>query len=163
MLDGLTALLGGGLGGLLRLAPEILKWIDRKNERQHELSMFDKQLEADKQRADMRLAEVNAAGQFQLDASGLDALKEAIKGQSQMTGVPWVDALNQLMRPLITLQWVILLYPAVIVATYTLMLQSGDGALNVLLKVFGPDEKAMVAGIVNFWFLDRVIRKNNGQ
>lgn len=163
MLDGLTALLGGGLGGLLRLAPEILKWIDRKNERQHELSMFDKQLEADKQRADMKLAEVNAAGQFQLDASGLDALKEAIKGQSQMTGVPWVDALNQLMRPLITLQWVILLYPAAIVATYTLMLQSGDGALNALLKVFGPDEKAMVAGIVNFWFLDRVIRKNNGQ
>ncbi len=29
MLDGLTALLGGGLGGLLRLAPEILKWVDR--------------------------------------------------------------------------------------------------------------------------------------
>lgn len=163
MLDGLITLLGGGLGGVLRLAPEVLKWIDRKNERQHELSMFDKQLEADRQRADMKLAEVNAAGQFQLDGAGLDALKEAIKGQSQMTGVRWVDALNQLMRPLITLQWVILLYPAVIVATYALMLQAGDGALNALLKVFGPEEKAMVAGIVNFWFLDRVIRKNNGQ
>jgi len=35
-------LLGGGifgslLGGLFRLAPEVLKWVDKKNERSHEL------------------------------------------------------------------------------------------------------------------------------
>ena len=38
-------LLGGGLlgsifGGLFRLAPEILKLLDKANERKHELNMF---------------------------------------------------------------------------------------------------------------------------
>ena len=159
-MEGFITLLGGGLGGLLRLAPELLKWADRKNERKHELAMLDKQNEADKNRSAAELTALQSAGQFQLDTAALTALQEAIKGQSQLTGVKWVDALSQLMRPLITLQWVIILYPAVIVATYVLMLQAGDGALNALLKVFGPEEKAMVAGIVNFWFLDRVIRHN---
>lgn len=163
MFEGLITLLGGGLGGALRLAPEILKWMDRKNERQHELAMFDKNLEADRLRSDQRLAEVNATAQSALDVAGLQALVEGIKAQGQMTGVKWVDGLNQLMRPAITLQWVVILYPAVIVATYVLMLQAGDGALNALLKVFGPEEKAMVAGIVNFWFLDRVIKYQQGR
>ena len=43
-------ILGGGifgslLGGIFRLAPEVLKFFDKKNERQHELAMFDKQCE----------------------------------------------------------------------------------------------------------------------
>lgn len=159
-MEGLMTIFGGLLGGGFRLVPEIMKFLDAKNARAHELAMFDKQLEADKGRDERELAKIQAQGQMTLDAAGLDALKEAIKGQSQMTGVKWVDGLNQLMRPIITLQWVVLLYPAVIVATYILMLQHGDGAMNALLKVFGPEEKAMVAGIVNFWFLDRVLRKN---
>ena len=38
----IETLLGGLLGGAFRLAPEILKWIDRNGERSHELSMQDK-------------------------------------------------------------------------------------------------------------------------
>ena len=41
----IETLLGGLLGGTFRLAPEILKWIDRKGERGHELAMQDKALE----------------------------------------------------------------------------------------------------------------------
>jgi len=33
-------LLGSIFGGLFRLAPEVLKFLDKKNERQHELNMF---------------------------------------------------------------------------------------------------------------------------
>ena len=32
----LESLLGSLFGGLFRLAPEFLKWLDRKNERDHE-------------------------------------------------------------------------------------------------------------------------------
>ena len=35
----IETLLGGLLGGAFRLAPEILKWLDRNGERSHELSM----------------------------------------------------------------------------------------------------------------------------
>ncbi len=40
----IETLLGGLLGGAFRLAPEILKWLDRKGERGHELAMQDKAL-----------------------------------------------------------------------------------------------------------------------
>ena len=36
----IETLLGGLLGGAFRLAPEVLKWLDRKGERGHELAML---------------------------------------------------------------------------------------------------------------------------
>ena len=38
----IETLLGGLLGGAFRLAPEILKWLDRQGERGHELAMQGK-------------------------------------------------------------------------------------------------------------------------
>ena len=38
----IETLLGGLLGGAFRLAPELLKWLDRKGERGHELAMQNK-------------------------------------------------------------------------------------------------------------------------
>ena len=46
----IETLLGGLLGGAFRLAPEILKWMDRNGERSHELAMQDKALEFEKLR-----------------------------------------------------------------------------------------------------------------
>ena len=36
-------LLGSIFGGLFRLAPEVLKFFDKKNEREHEMAMFSRQ------------------------------------------------------------------------------------------------------------------------
>ena len=44
----IETLLGGLLGAAFRLAPEVLKWLDRKGERGHELAMQDKALEFEK-------------------------------------------------------------------------------------------------------------------
>ena len=54
----IETLLGGLLGGLFRLAPEVLKWIDRAGERRHELAMQDKALEFEKLRGAQRMAEI---------------------------------------------------------------------------------------------------------
>ena len=59
-------LLGGGifgslLGGVFRLVPEVLKSFDKKNERSHELSMFDKQCDVEKTRGVQKLSEISAA------------------------------------------------------------------------------------------------------
>ena len=40
MWETLITVASGGLGGLLRLAPEIMKGFDRKHERAHELAMM---------------------------------------------------------------------------------------------------------------------------
>jgi len=154
----LETLLGGLMGGVFRLIPEGLKFFDRKNERAHELSMLDKNLELDKLRGDMKLAELNATNQGALDTAGLQALIEGIKAQGQPSGVKWVDALNTLMRPVITFQWVILLYPIAIIAQAYLLTQTGVPGAEAIVRMFGDSEKAMCAGIINFWFLDRVVK-----
>jgi hypothetical protein len=149
-------LLGGLLGGIFRIIPEILKWMDRKDERRHELSLQDKQLEFQRLKGSQRLEEIGAESQAQWDAGALDALKGAVAGQDALTGVRWVDGFSHLMRPLITFQWVIVLYPAVIVAGYFMATAAGTPPLQALVECFGPAEKALVAGILNFWFLGRV-------
>jgi hypothetical protein len=158
MLETLITLLGGGLGGLLRLAPEFMRLLDRKNERAHEASMFDKQLEADKLRSDLRIGEANAAGQIAIDQAGLAALVEGVKAQAVQTGVRWVDGLSALMRPLITLQWVILLWPAVIVSSLYGLVVGGAPIWEAVPQVFGTEEKGICSSIIGFWFVDRALR-----
>ena len=152
----IETLLGGALGGLFRLAPEVLKWVDRKNERAHELSMQDKQLEFQKLTGQQRMEEIHAQEDSAWASGALDALKAGIEAQGKPSGVKWVDALNSLIRPVIALQWVILLYPSVLIASFVLSVMAGVPALVALVKVFGPDEKAICASILNFFFVGRV-------
>jgi hypothetical protein len=62
----IETLLGGLLGGVFRLAPEALKWLDRKGERAHELAMQDKALEFERMRGASRMAEIEASGKVLL-------------------------------------------------------------------------------------------------
>jgi hypothetical protein len=155
----METLIGSFLGGLFRIIPEIMKYLDAKNERKHELDMQDKALEFQKLKGDQRIDEIGAQGQVDWNTGALDALKTAIEGQDKLIGVPWVDAISKLMRPLITLQWVIILYPAVIIASFVSLVMSGLSIVDALPKIFGIEEKALVAGILNFWFLSRVFDK----
>jgi hypothetical protein len=146
----LLSLLGGGL---LRLVPEFIKFWDRKDERKHELLMQDKAIEFAKIQGQMKVAEYNA----QAEVAQFDAMKVALEAQGKKTGVKWVDALNALIRPIIAIQWVIVLWPAAIVAAFILSVQAGVPALEALLKTFGPDERAVAAGIVGFFFVNRAL------
>jgi len=56
----IETLLGGLLGGAFRLAPEILKRLDRKGERGHELAMQDKALEFEKVRGASQITVLSA-------------------------------------------------------------------------------------------------------
>ena len=72
----IETLLGGLLGGAFRLAPEILKWMDRKGERGHELAMQDKALEFEKIRGAQRMAEIGASAEAAWNVGAVDALRE---------------------------------------------------------------------------------------
>lgn len=152
----IETLLGGLMGGLFRTVPEIMKWLDRKDERKHELSMQDKALDFEKLRGSQKMAEIGAGADAAWNVGAIEALKESIASQGEKSGVRWIDGLSTLMRPLITLQWVVLLYPAVLVASFVLAVQAGTAPLSALVAVFGESEKALCAGILNFWFLGRV-------
>lgn len=159
----IETLLGTLFGGVFRMAPEVLKWLDRKDERKHELAMFDRQLEADRQKleASQKLAETQA--DERITVTELQALIEATKAQATPTGIKWVDAINSLVRPVLAFQWLIFLWPAVIVAGFVLAVQAGTDPLVALKGSFGLDEKSMAASIASFWLVDRALRKLSGR
>ncbi len=63
----IETLLGGLLGGAFRLAPEILKWLDRRGKRGHELAMQDKVLEFEELRGAQRMSEIGAGAEAAWD------------------------------------------------------------------------------------------------
>ena len=159
----IETLIGTLFGGLFRLAPEVLKWLDRKDERKHELSMFDKQLEADRLRGEQAIAQINAQADAAIGAAEVQAIIEATKAQAMQTGIKWVDALNALVRPVLAFQWLIVLWPAVIVSGFVLAVVGGADPLVALKAAFGVDEKAMAASVASFWLVDRSLRKMFGR
>jgi len=152
----IETLLGGLLGGVFRIIPEILKFFDAKNDRVHELKMQAVEYRFRELAGKQRIAELSEGERRDWNTGALDALQASIQAQGKPSGVRWIDGFSSLMRPLITFQWVILLYPAVIVATFVLYIAGGQPPLEALIAVFGPEEKALVAGVLNFWFLGRV-------
>ena len=105
----IETLLGGLLGGAFRLAPEILKWFDRRGERGHELAMQDKALEFEKLRGAQRMSEIGAASDGAWNTGAIETLRDAVRSQGEKTGVRWADALSSSVRPVIT-YWFMALY-----------------------------------------------------
>ena len=159
----IETLVGTLFGGLFRMAPEILKWVDRKDERKHELSMFEKQLQADTLKGNQALEQINANAAAAMGAGEIQALIEATKAQAKQTGIKWVDGLNSLMRPLITFWWVVVLYTTALVAQFFFLIDSGADVTQAVLTLWGVEEKALVASIISFWFVDRSLRKGFGR
>jgi hypothetical protein len=160
-------LLSGIFGGLLRLAPELIKMWNKKEDNKQEILVMDKTFQLDKQRADLHITEIKEEGKITLDTAALGALTEAIKGQNEQlayTGKPFVDffisvanILNKLIRPIITIQWVVLLYPAVIITSFVLLIQQNVPVVDAMNKVFGETEKGICLFILDFWFIGRVL------
>lgn len=156
----MEALFGGILGGVLRLAPEFFKWLDRRSERGHELAMQDKALEFEKLRGAQRMDEIREQSQGEWNSGALQALTASVKAQATNTGVWWADGMNAAIRPLLALWWGIVLYSAVMIARYVIITSSGDvGTAEALVLLWGPEESGIASGVINFFILNRVFDK----
>ncbi len=158
-------LLGGGiigslLGGVFRLVPEVIKYFDKKNERQHELSMFDKQCDLEKVRGQIRLEEIGAQRDMAVDVGVMDAFKAAIDQQTEMVKAAggWVASLSASVRPVMT-YYLLLLYGVAKTAAIILAYYAGQPMLEVLKNAWGVDDMALLSGVVNYWILDRTLAK----
>ena len=158
-------LLSGGifgslLGGLFRLAPEVLKWLDKKNERQHELEMFKNQCQLEAQRGSQKLDEIGAQSAADVDTGVLDAFSAAISQQADMvkSAGGWVASLSASVRPVVT-YWVIFIWSFVHLWFAWNAYISGVPAVDVFRLLMSPDLSALVAGTINYWFLDRSLLK----
>jgi hypothetical protein len=153
-------LLGSIFGGLFRLAPEVLKFLDRKNERGHELAMFDRQCELEAQRGVQKLQEIGAQHAAAVDAGVLDALKSAIDQQTEMAKAAggWVVSLSASVRPVVT-YWILFIWSFVhLWFAWNAWLQ-GMPPVEVFKAAMSADFAALVGGTINYWFMDRTLAK----
>jgi len=153
-------LLGSIFGGLFRLAPEVLKWLDRKNERQHELNMFSRQCELETLRGQQKLAEIGANREAAVDVGVMDAFNSAIQQQAEMvkSAGSWVASLSASVRPVIT-YWVLFIWSFIHVwFAYNAWL-AGAPPAEVFKTMMTADFSALLAGTINYWFLDRTLAK----
>lgn len=143
---------GGVIGGLLRLAPEIIHIFTTKaeNERhrldldherlmytaqaQHELAMAEKQIVA--QKIDQDTAWIKAVGMA-----------------GQPIGIKWVDAMNAAVRPIIT-YWFFGIFAAI--KTVDLIKRAYYGVYE-LADVWTGEDQQLLGTILGFWFVDRTI------
>jgi hypothetical protein len=155
MLLTILSMLGGGL---MRLMPEVMSWMNKKSDYGHELAMMDKQFSLEQFRATAKMAEIKYQGEIDMTLAGLAAQKEALAGQMQKTGMKIVDALNFLVRPLTT-YYFLLLYGAAKLAMFVLMLNAGVGGWEAIVKIYDADDRAILSGIISFWFVGRIFDK----
>lgn len=152
-------ILGSIFGGLFRLAPEVLKYFDRKNERAHEQKMFEQQCALEAQRGAQKLQEIGAQHAMAVDQGVLDAFKGAIDQQAEMVKAAggWVASLSASVRPVVT-YWVLFIWSFVhIWFAWNAWLQ-GMPPIEVFKTAMSADFAALVAGTINYWFLDRTLK-----
>jgi hypothetical protein len=154
-------LLGGGLmgsifGGLFRLAPEILKFMDKKNERQHELSMFQLQTDLEKLRGEFRMEEKYV----DYSISQMDTIKEAFKEQAETAkAAGWFMAfISASVRPGIT-WFLFFMYAGVKAAAIMLAFQANASWAEVLVKSWDEDDFGMLSMVLSFFFVGRSVEK----
>ena len=155
-------LLGGGLlgsifGGLFRLAPEVLKFLDKKNERAHELSMFQLQTDLEKLRGEFKMEEKYVDYSIQQ----MDTIKAAFQEQAETAkAAGWfVAAISALVRPGIT--WALFfMYAAVKAAALVIAFQTGADWTEVVSKCWDEDDFGVFTMCITFWFVGRSVEKH---
>lgn len=157
--------LGGGvlgslIGGLFRLAPELLKFLDRKNERLHELKMFEQQCQLEHMRGSQKLQEIGAVHNMAVDVGVLDAFKSAVEQQTEMAKAAggWVASLSASVRPVVT-YWVLGIWSFAHMWFAWMAYRTGLDPAEVFKQVMSADFAALVSGTLNYWFLDRTLKQ----
>ncbi len=151
-------LLGSIFGGLFRLAPEVLKFLDKKNERSHELNMFQLQTDLEKMRGQFRMEEKYV----EHSVAQLDTIKEAFKEQSETAkNAGWfVSAISALVRPGIT--WALFfMYAAVKVAALYMAFLTNAPWHEIIQQSWDADDFGIFTMCISFWFVGRSIEKYN--
>ena len=142
------------------MAPEVLKFFDKKNERQHELLMFSRQCDLEQLRGAQKLAEIGAQREAAVDVGVMDAFNSAIQQQAEMVKAAggWAAALSASVRPVVT-YWVLFVWSFIHVWFAWNAWITGAPPVEVFKIMMSPDFSALLAGTINFWFLDRTLAK----
>lgn len=151
----LLSMLGGGL---MRLLPELIGFMNKRTDNAHELAMLDRQFQLEATRSAARVHEIEVQGDISQAIAAMAAQGEALRGQMQVVGIAWVDALNFLVRPLTT-YYFLAFYGIVKLAMIVVAMRAADPWVSII-QCWSSEDAAVLAGILSFWFVGRVFDKN---
>lgn len=151
----LEAILGGVVGGITRLVPEVMSYLDKKNERKHELSLGEQNLKLTQLQQAGQLAIADRQAEASQMVSALEAMKSGIEAQAKPTGIRWVDAFSALIRPGVT-SWLFLLYALYKGTTMLMAIDSGASLAQLVPLMWTPADESMLSAVLTFWFVGRV-------
>lgn len=151
-----SGILGSLFGGVFRLAPEIIKFFDRKDERRIELEMLKVQVDLEKTKGELKVEEKYV----DFSTTQLDTLAQAYRSQAEeaKSSYKWVSALSALVRPVVT-YFIFGLYACFKITMMIYALQSGIPWVDVMQMHWTVDDFAMLNMILTFWFVGRSIEK----
>ncbi len=155
---GVLELLSVVFGGLLRIIPSFFDAQEKKRDLEFEIKRMDKQIELDKLRGVQAVDEIKIQSEGRIDSSWADAVGQAIKSQSAMTGIKWVDGLSQTVRPVLTYWWCVVLYTSYKIVTVTVAVEAGASLTELAPLLLSEFDRSVVGSIIGFWFVDRAIR-----
>ncbi len=152
------SILGSLLGGVLRIAPEFLKFFDRKNERQHELALLSAEMEFAKVKGEIAMRQTEAV----MTVAEMDAIGQALKeqGETAKAAGRWVAGISALVRPLVT-YWFVGLYSAHKIAAMHMAREQAGNWRDVLVSSWSDQDMAILSMILTFWFVGRVWERAN--
>lgn len=144
-----SAILGAVGGGLLRLAPEVIRFADRFLDRKHELRLQEIALQANRENPNLAKA-MQAFGDDRVGSFEVSSLMQTIREQFTASTSPWVNLISIFVRPTTTYA---------LVALY--IFAKVWGALHGVAfgQLYSPEDYALLGGILAFWFADRSMKR----
>ncbi len=148
--EGLISGLGGGI---LRMVPEVLKWMDRKDERKHELDMLQKEMDYAQIKGQIVEKQTEAA----ISVAELDAIKSAVEEQGKTAqAAGWfVAALSALVRPAIT-YWFTGIYTIYKMNIISMAKEQHVSWTDAIAQSWTVNDMQIYSMILGFWFVGRV-------
>jgi hypothetical protein len=134
--------------------------MDKKNERGHELEMFNRQCELEAQRGQQKMAEIGAQHEATVDAGVMNAFNAAIESQTEMVKAAggFAASLSASVRPVVT-YWILFIWSGVHLWMAYSSWRTGMEPTEVFKLMMSADFSALVSGTLNYWFLDRTLAK----
>ena len=152
-------------GGLMRLAPLVLGFFKEGRDLKYELLRMEKEAELERLRAELRKEEIqavaNAGEQAAWAAAVIDAVKNAIPAPLKDTGSRWLNffnILNTSVRAILTYWWCLILYSTYKFFVIVAAIQEKLGARQMADVICTEFDRAVIASIIGFWFVDRALR-----
>jgi hypothetical protein len=145
----MLTLLGSFLGLLGSFVPEFLKHVRDKSDKKHELEILDRQITMMQTSQKHRLENLEAIGSIRE--------AEALYHHARPAGIAWVDALSGSVRPVVTYLF-FLLYAATKGAQAVLLYETLSIS-QTLIHLWHPEDQALFAAVMSFWFGQRSLMK----